>query len=69
LVWGHGLRLLRDTWGFAFAPRFAAKPGLGQDAPDTAAADLETVLRQQMFDPTRTIRATALGKIARDHVL
>jgi hypothetical protein len=39
------------------------EPCLGQHAADAPATDLQALLCQEMFDPTRAIGATPLGKI------
>jgi hypothetical protein len=69
LVRGHCLGLACRRRRFVFAPRFAAQTRLGEDAPNTPAADLQTLLRQQMLEAARAIRATALDKIVSDFVL
>jgi hypothetical protein len=69
LVRGHRLGRAGRRRRFVFAPRFAAQTRLSEDAPNAAAAHLQTFLRQQMLEAARAIRATALNKIVSDFVL
>src|SRR5688572_2077517 len=69
LVWGHRLDLAGARRRFECAPRFAASACLGQHASNAATAHYESFLREQILDPARAVRATPLGKTARNFVL
>src|SRR5262249_62287318 len=64
LVRGHHLGLPRSDGRFEPTPRFTAQPRLGQQTPNATPPELQSLLRQEILEPTRAIRATALRKIA-----
>src|SRR5262249_32571988 len=66
LVRRDRLRLLSAPRRFEFSPRFATQAHLGQDAPNAALADLQSLLGQQMLDAARAVGATPPGKIVLD---
>jgi hypothetical protein len=63
---GHGLGLTSGRRRCEFPPGFAAQTRLGQEAPKATPADVQALLRQQVFAPACALGPTALGTILLD---